>query len=160
MITNAKPVKPAPKPTPASGPRLAPALLPAKTRKRKAKRCVAITKAGERCPNAAMGGTKCCNFHWSGYAAKAGQIGGHRRAIYRPDDLVPFAAPSTMAELVTAISTVAEETYKGKLDPRVSQVVGTHLHTLVEALQMMECGRELRALCDELGVDVKKELVQ
>ena len=145
---------------PGGEPRLAYSAQKAKRDERKAKRCVAITKAGDPCPRPQMAGLNVCNFHREGGAARAGQIGGHRRSIFNPDDLAPFAAPRSVDEVIAAVSTLAEQTYKGKLDPRVSQVVGTHMNTLLNALEVKEFGVKLKALAEEVGLANPLDLIE
>jgi hypothetical protein len=134
------------------GPRLAYSAQQSKSEERRAKRCVAITKAGDPCPRPQMGGLNVCNFHREGGAARAGQIGGHRRSVYNPDKLFHFEAPKTVDECLAILGQIAAETHRGELDPRVANTLSTVLNTLLSAIEIKEQGALLAELERRTGL--------
>jgi hypothetical protein len=115
-------------------------------------RCVAITKAGDPCPRPQMAGLNVCNFHREGGAARAGQIGGHRRSVYNPDKLFHFEAPKTVDECLAILGQIAAETHRGELDPRVANTLSTVLNTLLSAIEIKEQGALLAELERRTGL--------
>ncbi len=134
------------------GPRLA-CPAPKTTRdERRARRCVATTKAGDPCPRPQMAGLNVCNFHREGGAARAGQIGGHRRSIFNPDKLMHFEAPKTVDECLAILGQIAAETHRGELDPRVASTLSTVLSALLSAIEIKDQGALLAELERRTGL--------
>jgi hypothetical protein len=119
---------------------------------RRAKRCEAITKAGNPCPRPQMAGLNVRNFHREGGAARAGQIGGHRRSVYNPDKLFHFEAPKTVDQCLAILGQIAAETHRGDLDPRVANTLNTVLNTLLSAIEIKEQGALLAELERRTGL--------
>jgi hypothetical protein len=105
-------------------------------------------------------GTKYCVLHTKGNAEKYGQRGGHRRAIFNPENLAQFEAPRSLDEVITVVGQLATETHQGRCDPRVAQVVGTLMTTLLNALEVREFGQKLKDLAREVGINDPLDLLE
>jgi hypothetical protein len=99
-----------------------------------------------------MAGLNVCNFHREGGAARAGQIGGHRRSIFNPDKLLHFDAPKTVDECLAILGQIATETHRGELDPRVASTVSGILNTLLSGIEIKEQGALLEELERRTGL--------
>jgi hypothetical protein len=63
-------------------------------------------------------GSKLCVMH-SGRAAELGSKGGRRRAMFSPDQLMPFPPPKTGADVRDLLAQSMVEVRAGQLDPRI-----------------------------------------
>jgi hypothetical protein len=116
-------------------------------------RCSALTKAGNSCPQFAMIGETRCAFHVPGNAQRFGQRGGARRALYNPDELTPFAAPTSAREQAAILAQLEVETHEGKIDPKVASTISTIANAYLSALELVEFSEKLRELEERVGVD-------
>jgi hypothetical protein len=76
-----------------------------------------------------------------------------RRAIYNPSELTHFEAPKSVDDVVAILGQITVEVHKGKLDPRVGQVLGSLASTFLNALELKEFGVKLRQLEERMGIN-------
>ena len=76
-----------------------------------------------------------------------------RRAIYNPAELSHFETPKTVEDVCAILGQITVEVHKGKLDPRVGQVLGSLASTFLNALELQQFGTKLRELEQRLGVN-------
>jgi len=83
-------------------------------------RCQKIKRDGSGCGASALTGKKHCALHADPKrAAELGSKGGRRRAIFSPDQLMPFSPPKTAAEVRDLLAQSMVEARAGQLDPRI-----------------------------------------
>jgi hypothetical protein len=116
--------------------------------------CTAKTKSGAPCKAHAVRGKTFCLLHLNPEnAVNLGRKGGHRRAIYNPDALTPFAAPTNVHEQAAILAQVQVEVHQGKLDPRVATTIGTLAGAYLNALEIIEFGSKLQQLEKLCGME-------
>ena len=99
-------------------------------------RCQKTKTNGDRCKANALTGKKYCALHCDATrAAELGSRGGRRRAVFNPDNLMPFAAPKTAADLRDLLAHSMVELRTGQLDPRIATSICT---LAVEFLKTLE----------------------
>jgi hypothetical protein len=117
------------------------------TLQQRAASCTAKTKSGTPCKAHAVRGKNFCLLHLNPEnAVNLGRRGGHRRAIYSPDALTPFAAPTNVHQQAAILAQVQVEVHQGKLDPRVASTIGTLAGAYLNALEIIEFGSKLQQL--------------
>lgn len=114
--------------------------------------CIATARSGQRCKAAPMHGTKYCPLHTEGVASKLGQRGGRRRAIFDPDNLLPFNAPTNAHEQAAILAQLEVETHQGKIDPKVASTISTLANAYLGALELIEFGEKLKVLEARMGI--------
>ena len=82
-------------------------------------KCQMKNKEGDPCRAPAVGDTDRCVMH-SGRAAELGSKGGRTRAVFNPDNLMPFAAPKSAADVRDLLAQSMVELRAGQLDPRIA----------------------------------------
>ena len=116
--------------------------------------CTANTKSGAPCKAHAVRGKTFCLLHLNPEnAINLGRRGGHRRAIYDPDEVTPFSAPTSAQEQAAILAQVQVEVHQGKLDPRVATTIGTLAGAYLNALEIIEFGSKLRQLEKLCGME-------
>jgi hypothetical protein len=81
----------------------------------------------------------------SGRAAELGSKGGRRRAIYSPDDLKHFAAPTSAGDLRDLLAQSIIEIRTGKLDPKLANSISLGTGFL-RAIEVSDLENRLKAL--------------
>jgi hypothetical protein len=114
--------------------------------------CIATARSGKRCRCAPLRGSKYCALHTEGIAAKLGEKGGRRRAIFNPDKLLRFEPPKTVDECLSILGQIAAETHRGEIDPRVASTVSGILNTLLAGIEVKEQGALLAELERRTGL--------
>lgn len=123
-------------------PRLTPGSLAFGARKR----CIAKARSGERCQSAPMRGKKKCMFHTGNYASTLGSKGGHRRAIFSPEGLMPFDAPQSAADLQALLGQSIVEVRGGKLDTKVANAIACLATGFFRAIEVSDLEARVAAL--------------
>ena len=111
--------------------------------------CGALNRGGSRCKARSLIGGNYCSIHSDpGRAAALGSKGGHRRAIFDPENLKEFEPPKTAADLLVLIAQSIVDARSGQLDPRVAWVI-SHLSTnFLRALELSVLERKVAQLED------------
>lgn len=86
-------------------------------------KCIATTRAGTPCKNAALPGTKLCLPHTPGMASACGKIGGPRRRLLDPSRLVAFDPPTSARELSALVSRTIVEIREAKLEAKTANAI-------------------------------------
>jgi hypothetical protein len=110
------------------------------------KRCIAKARSGERCKSAPMRGKKKCMFHTGNFARTLGSKGGHRRAIFNPDELKEFSAPKSASDLKDLLAQSLVDVRRGNLDPRVANSISCLGAGFVKAIEISDLEARLTAL--------------
>jgi len=109
--------------------------------------CQKEKRDGRRCGARALSGKKCCALHSEpGRAAQLGSRGGRRRAVYAPEGLKDYAAPTSAGDLRDLLAESIIETRSGKLDPRVANALGYLGASYLRALEVADFESRLDAL--------------
>lgn len=114
--------------------------------------CIATAKSGKRCKCPPMRGTRYCPMHTPGVASKLGEKGGRRRAIFNPDGLEHFAAPTCVRDQIKILAQLQVETHTGKLDPKVASTISTLANAFVSCLELEQFGEKIKAMEARLGL--------
>jgi hypothetical protein len=86
--------------------------------------CRKKKRDGSACQAQAVAGKKYCPFHADpSRAAELGRRGGHRRTVYRPENLEELAPPRTAADLRDLLAQCIIEIRQGKLDPKLGNSI-------------------------------------
>jgi hypothetical protein len=86
--------------------------------------CQKKKRDGTPCGARALLGKKCCVLHSEpGRAAELGSKGGRRRAVYNPEGLKEYAAPTNAADLRDLLAQSIIEIRSGKLDPKLANSI-------------------------------------
>lgn len=109
--------------------------------------CKAVAKqSGKPCQTPPLRGTRYCLFHTADNARVLGTRGGHRRAIYNPDQLEPLAAPKNAVELRDFLAQTMVETRSGKIEPNVANALAILSRAYLRALEIIEFEPRLQAV--------------
>jgi len=108
-------------------------------------KCHAKNKIGKPCSAPAVADTDRCVMH-SGRAAELGSKGGRRRAIYSPDDLKQFAAPTSAGDLRDLLAQSIIEIRTGKLDPKLANSISYLGTGFLRAIEVSDLENRLKAL--------------
>jgi hypothetical protein len=110
------------------------------------KRCTATARSGERCKSAPLRNKKLCALHTPGVAAKLGTKGGHRRTVYRPDNLETFDAPQDAKDLLQLLAATICEVRAGKVETKVASCISYLSTSFLNAFEIADLDVRLRAL--------------
>jgi hypothetical protein len=91
-------------------------------------------------------------MHTPGVAAKLGERGGRRRAIFDPDGLEHFAAPETVRDQIRILAQIQCEVHEGKIEPKVASVLAQLSSAFVACLELEQFGEKLKAMEQRLGL--------
>jgi hypothetical protein len=109
--------------------------------------CQRKKRDGTRCGARALSGKKCCSLHSEpGRAAELGSRGGHRRAVYAPDGLKDYAAPTSAADLRDLLAQSIVEIRMGKLDPKLANSISYLGAGFLRALELADLEARLTKL--------------
>ncbi len=82
----------------------------------------------------------------SGRAAELGRKGGRRRAIYSPDELKQFAAPTNAGDLKDLLAQSIVELRNGTLDPKLANSISYLGAGFLRALEVSDLESRLASL--------------
>ena len=109
--------------------------------------CQKEKRDGRRCGAPALSGKKSCALHSEpGRAAELGSRGGHRRAVYTPDGLKDYAAPTSAADLRDLLAQSIVEIRMGKLDPKLANSISYLGAGFLRALELADLETRLTKL--------------
>lgn len=108
--------------------------------------CVVKTKSGGPCGAPPLAGTRKCIMHSGRNAVVLGSKGGHRRAIFSPEGLMPFDAPKTAADLRDLLAQSIVEIRGGKLDPKLANSISYLGAGFLKSLEVSDLEARLTAL--------------
>jgi hypothetical protein len=108
--------------------------------------CIATARSGKRCKAAPVRGTKYCPLHSGDTAKVLGARGGRRRAIFDPDKLTHFAAPTSARDLATIMAQLMLEVHGARLDTKASNAIACLGQTFLQALNNGEIEDRLSKL--------------
>jgi hypothetical protein len=108
--------------------------------------CIATARTGKRCKAAPMRGTKYCPLHTEGMAAKLGERGGRRRAIFNPQNLEPMSTPQNAEDLSRLAMQTLVEVRAQRLDTKVATCIFYGIGTARVVLETVDLDARLRAL--------------
>lgn len=101
--------------------------------------CKSKNRNGGRCRARALTGKEYCALHAEpGRAAVLGRRGGRRRTVYKPENLMPFAAPKTAADLRDLFEQSIIEIRTGKLDSKSANAISYLGTGFLKALELAD----------------------
>jgi hypothetical protein len=109
--------------------------------------CQREKRDGSRCGARALSGKKHCALHADpGRAAELGSKGGRRRAVYSPEELKDYAAPTSAADLRDLLAQAIIEIRAGKLDPKLANSISYLGSGFLRAVELADIEARLMKL--------------
>jgi hypothetical protein len=134
-----RPIKPAPGPTSLARPRGRPRTL-------KVHRCEAKTLKGTACEAPPLQGKNRCVMHYGDNAKTLGSRGGHRRAVYKPDNLATFDAPKDARDLMRLLAQTIVDVRVGKMETKIASCISYLSTSFLNAFEIADLDERLKIL--------------
>ena len=110
-------------------------------------RCQKTKVNGAQCKASALTGKEYCALHSdTARAAELGSRGGRRRALFDPEQLMPFAAPKTAADVRDLLAQSMVELRRGQLDPRIATSMCSLASEFLKTLEVCTIEQALERL--------------
>lgn len=114
---------------------------------KKKRRCTATSRgSGKRCPRPCWRGGKFCYLHTGDNASVMGTKGGHRRAIFNPANLEPFAEPKSASEMLKLVAHSVVECRSARLDAKTANAIFAGASVFFNGLDRADHETRLAAL--------------
>jgi hypothetical protein len=102
-------------------------------------RCEAHNKAGKPCRAPAMADARLCYIHANpGKARHLGRLGGLKNRHFVPGIVAPLPTASTAAEVLKNATQILNDTYVGKIQPKVADSLQPYLSLQLRAIEILE----------------------
>jgi len=116
--------------------------------------CRQKKRDGKPCRAPALTGQDHCAFHAEpGRAAELGSKGGRRRAVYDPEGLKHYAAPTSATDLRDLLAQSIIEIRAGKLDPKLANSISYLGAGFLRAVEMADIEARLMKLEREIPME-------
>jgi hypothetical protein len=100
-------------------------------------RCQATKRDGTRCKANALVGEKHCALHSdSKRAAELGRRGGRRRTVFKPDNLMFFAAPKNAGDVRDLLAQSMVDVRSCQLEPQAAKCICELASEFLKSLEM------------------------
>lgn len=109
-------------------------------------RCSEKSASGQPCKAAPLRGKMRCSFHSGDNAKRLGSRGGHRRAIYGPENLEKVGAPENALDMKRLLALTIMEVREGKLDPKIANAIGFLSASFLSTLEVADFHEKLTTL--------------